>query len=455
MLLRAFLHGAWLLFAILSAHFHVMVTGAASETTLAIISVLIGVQAVYGFIVQGGRNINASSVVIYGIILFAVFPALYAARSFALYEKTSDIEALIVTLILAGVLQTLLLSICPPRQIPQIRLANSRLSASAGTTAIFLLATTMALSFEILNPLQSATGMLAIFFAALSAVTSETRPGFVLSLIALVASFLFYSMFVFDGFGRLVLGVIGFGILMLLTLRVPGYLFKVGVLLVSAPAILWLSYQRIAFLEESRGMAVAESEGLGSVIGPFGSAAVIIEQLRDGIIEPSHGTTVVAALVVFIPSALWAGKPVGFGTEMVPVTAPELTHVVGYSDAGLLIGEGVWNFGIWGSVAFFTLFCLGVRGLDYLFAQTVNTMTTMRQPRLAMACRMVLIVALSSGLLNLFWGGLHTYSARLFVIIPVVGLIWVVAKMLTEAKDMGLRSRTVITPRRERSRSAL
>ena len=52
---------------------------------------------------------------------------------------------------------------------------------------------------------------------------------------------LFYSAFVFDGFGRLMLGVIGFGILMLLTLRFPGYLIKVGVLAASAPAIAWMS----------------------------------------------------------------------------------------------------------------------------------------------------------------------------------------------------------------------
>lgn len=455
MLLRAFPHIAWLLLAVLSAHLHVIVTGTASETTLAIVGVLLGLQTVYGFIVQGGRSINASSVVLYGILLFAIFPALYAARSFKLYQKTSDIESLVITLILAGVLQTLLLTICPPRRTRRISLAHAGLSASAGTTGILLLAITMVLSFETLNPLQSATGMLAILFAALATVTSQTRAGFLLALLTLTASLLFYSLFVFDGFGRLVLGVIGFGILMLLTLRMPGYLLKIGVLVVSAPAILWLSYQRVAFLEESRGMAVAESEGLGSVIGPFGSAAVIIEHMRDGILDPSHGTTVFAALVVFIPSALWAGKPVGFGTEMVPVTAPELTHVVGYSDAGLLIGEGVWNFGILGSIGLFIMFCLGIRALDSVFAQTVTTMTTMRQPRLAMACRIVLIVALSSGLLNLFWGGLHTYSARLFVIVPVVALIWVFAKLLTEAQDLGQRTRSISLLPPERLRSPL
>ena len=454
MLLRAYPHVTWLLFAVIAGHVHVLGTGIASETTLAVVSTIIGLQSVYGFIVQGGRRINASSVVIYGIILFAIFPALYASRSFSLYEKTSDIEALVITVILAGVLQTLLLTICPPRRTPHTSLANSRLSARAGTAGLFLLALTLLLSFEFLGHLQSATGILAIFFAALSAVTSESRMGLVIAMVTLVASVLFYATFVFDGFGRLVLGVIGFGILMLLTLRFPGYVLKVAVLAASAPAIIWLSYQRIAFLEESRGMAVAESEGLGSVIGPFGSAAVIIGQMREGIIEPSHGTTVVAALVVFIPSALWSGKPVGFGTEMVPVTAPELTHAVGYSDAGLLIGEAVWNFGIWGSVVLFILFCLGVRFLDYWFDQTITTMATMHQPNLSLACVIVLIVALSSGLLNLFWGGLHTFSSRLFVIIPVVGLIWLLSKLLTEAKEVGQSTSTVTLLQHKYSRNS-
>lgn len=448
MLLRAFPHSAWLLFAVIIGYFHVMTTGETSETTLAIVSSIIGLQSIYGFIVQGGRRINASSVVIYAIILFAVFPALYASRSFGLYADHSEIEALVTTVVLAGVLQTLLLTICPPRHAPHISVSNAQLSARAGTTAIFLLALTLVLSFDIVSPLQSATGILAIFFAALAAVTSKSRAGLAIAMVLLTASVLFYSAFVFDGFGRLMLGVIGFGILMLLTLRFPGYLIKVGVLAASAPAIMWMSYQRIAFLEESRGMAVAETEGLGSVIGPFGSAAVIIDQMQDGILEPSLGTTVFAALVVFIPSAIWSSKPVGFGTEMVPVTAPELAHVVGYSDAGLLIGEAVWNFGIWGSVFLFVLFCFGVRALDYWFAQTTVTMARMHQPNLAMGCQIVLIVALSSGLLNLFWGGLHTYSARLFVIIPVVGMIWLLSKVLTEARAVGQGARPVTLLRR-------
>ena len=452
MLLRGLMHAAWLLFAVMAGHLHVIGTGAVSEVTLAIVSVIIGLQSVYGFILQGGKRINASSVVIYGIMLFAVFPALYASQSYSFYEKRTDIDSLVIAVVLAGGLQALLLTICPPRHSPHLSLANAGISARACTTAIVLLVFTLLFSFEILHPLQSATGILTIFFAALSAVTSESRAGLVIATLTLAASVLFYSMFVFDGFGRLILGVIGFGILMLLTLRFSGYLLKVGVLVASAPAIMWLSYQRIVFLEESRGMAVAESEGLGSVIGPFGSAAVIIDQMRDGIIDPSHGTTVVAALVVFIPSVLWAGKPAGFGTEMVPVTAPDLAHVVGYSDAGLLIGEAVWNFGIWGSVLLFIVFCLGVRFLDHWFDQTTTTMTMNHQPNLAMACRVVLIVALSSGLLNLFWGGLHTYSARLFVIIPVVGLIWLLSKLFTGAKDVGHNARSVSRMQREYAR---
>lgn len=454
MLLRALPHIAWLLCAVMAGHLHVIGTGVTSEVTLAIVSVMIGLQSVYGFILQGGKRINASSVVIYGIMLFAIFPALYASQSYSFYEKRTDLDALVIAVVLAGVLQTLLLTICPPRRSPHVSLANAGLSARAGTSAIVLLAFTFLLSFEILHPLQSATGILAIFFAALSAVTSESKAGLVIASLTLAVSVVFYSMFVFDGFGRLILGVIGFGILMLLTLRFPGYLLKAGVLIASAPAIMWMSYQRIAFLEESRGMAVAESEGLGSVIGPFGSAAVIIHQMRDGIIDPSHGTTVVAALLVFIPSALWAGKPAGFGTEMVPVTAPDLAHVIGYSDAGLLIGEAVWNFGIWGSVLLFVLFCLGVRFLDHWFEQTTTTMTIKKQPNSAMACKIVLIVALSSGLLNLFWGGLHTYSARLFVIIPVVGLIWFLSKLFTGAKDVGQNAGSISLVQREYSRDS-
>lgn len=452
MLVRAYAHVAWLLFAALAGQLHVLLTGRASEATLAIVGVIVGLQSVYGFIIQGGRRINASSVVLYGILLFAIFPALYAVGSFSLYVQRASVEALITTVLLTGLLQTLLLIICPPRHAPHTSLADSRLSTKAGTTAILLLGLTLVFNFEVLGLLQSATGILAVFFAALSAVTSESRVGLFVAMVTLIASVLFYSTFVFDGFGRLVLGVIGLGILMLLTLRFPGYLLKIGVLAATAPAIVWLSYQRIAYLEESRGMAVDESEGLGSVIGPFGSAAVIINRMQDGLLDPSLGSTLFASLVVFVPSAFWAEKPVGFGTEMVPVTAPDLTHVEGYSDAGLLIGEAVWNFGIGGSLILFASFCLGVRFLDYWFEKTTITIALMPQPNLSMACQVVLIVALSSGLLNLFWGGSHTFTSRLFVIIPIVGLIWVFSKTLTEAKDVGQSAGTVSLLRREYSR---
>src|SRR5699024_8652517 len=140
-------------------------------------AIILGLQSVYGFITQGGRRVNASSAAVYGIILFAIFPALYASRSFTLYAKTTDIESLIITLVLAGVLQTLLLTVCPPRKAQQLNFANHRLSTRTGTLAIILLAMTFLLRIDILNPLQSAFGILAIFFAAFSAVTSESRTG--------------------------------------------------------------------------------------------------------------------------------------------------------------------------------------------------------------------------------------------------------------------------------------
>lgn len=424
---RSVAHFIWLLVAVGAGQLHVMVTGAASETTLAIVSCIIGLQSVYGFLRQGGSLLNASSVALYGILLFSIFPALYTALGLQAYTHKTDIESLIVASILVGVLQWLILSLCPAEKIKiqREKLVSLSLSSNGGTFALLLFAVTLALSVDITGHLQNATGLLTIFFATLAAVTAVSLARFVLSSLLLATSFAYYAFFIFEGFGRLTLGAIGIGVLMLGTLRFSGYVIKACILSVTAPAITWLSYQRVGFLEETRGTDISFDEGIASVVRPFTSAGVIINRMLEGVIEPSLGTTLFAALVVWIPSALWSGKPPGFGSEMVPITKPHLANSEAYSDAALITGEAVWNLGVWGSILMFVIFALWVRVLDKWFAAAANKL---KQGDLGIThlCRIVMIVLFSSGILNLFWGGWHTHTARLFVEVAILAVIWFV-----------------------------
>lgn len=429
---RALAHFIWLLAAVAAGQIHVAVMGAPNETTLAIVSCLVGLQSIYGFLSQGGKLLTASSVTLYVILLFGVFPALYAALGLRPYAHKADIESLIIGSILVGVFQWTILSICPPRKTQREKLVSFSLSSSAGSFALFLFAVTLALNIDIMSPVQSAAGLLAIFFAGLSAATANSMSRFFFSSLVLLTSIAYYVVFVFEGFGRLALGVIGIGVLMLATVRFSGYVLKTCLLGATAPAITWLSYQRVSFLEETRGTDISFDEGIGSVVGPFTSSGAIINHMLEGTIGPSFGTTIFAALVVWIPSALWAGKPPGFGSEMVPITQPQLAHEPTYSDAALITGEAVWNFGVGGSVLMFLLVAFWVRILDKWFADAASKLNQSRSG-IVEACRIVMITLFSSGILNLFWGGWHTYTARLFVEVAILAVVWFASILTADA----------------------
>lgn len=420
---RSALHLIWFLLSLWAVQIHVAIAGRPNKTTLLVITFMIGLQTLYGFIQQGGRLFNTASAAFYGLLVFVIFPAFYAAFGLASFEHRTSIESLITTVALAGVLQWLLLTMSSPKKDQEIHLplASENTPNIMGFT-VLLLAISVILRPESLSYLQNATGVLAVFFAAYAVVTAAPGSRTLLAFFLLIGSFLYYALFIFSGFGRLNLGVMGVGILMILALRFSGYLLKFGLLGVTAPAVIWLSYQRMDFLEETRGTDISFDEGIGSIVGPFISGSVIVDRMLNDVIDPTLGTTVVAALVVWVPSAMWANKPPGFGAEMVPVTRPELASSQGYSDAALISGEAVWNFGVFGSIIMFLVVVLWIRILDKGLHNTVRLLTR-SSVGMSEVLRFVLVIALSSGILNVIWGGWHTYASRFFVIIALSGML--------------------------------
>lgn len=459
--MRVVFHLLWLLMTLTVAQLHIIFTGQATPTTLGIIAIMVGLQSIYGFLRQGGRVVNASAIAIYGILLFCVFPSFYVAIGQLQYAHRTDIESLIIAASLTGIMQWIILALCPPTRIQPRGLHNTTLSSNASRFGVTFLVVAVPFNMSPLGLLANATGMLAIFFTALALATATTAPQIMKTLLIFLMSMTYYIVFIFDGFGRLTLGAIAIGILSILTLRGRSYLPKIGVLLITAPGILILSYQRVAFLEETRGTDISFDEGLGSVVGPFISAGVIITRMLESTVDPAWGMSVFAAFVVWVPSAIWAGKPAGFGSEIVPVTRPELAHVEVYSDAALLLGEGVWNFGVGGSFVMFIMVALWLRWLDIGFRQAARP--TGEHPVNTTTCRIILITLLSSGILNLIWGGWHTYTARSFValalVVAVLGFVALVRtfdehRYTASLRSQSLKPTTVIPVDREFSRSA-
>lgn len=393
--------------------------GSPSETTLVIVSVMIGFQTVHAFLTQGGVLLSPSSVALYGLLVFGIFPAVYAALEFRPFEHRTSIQSLIITVILIGLLQWIILTICPTRKLESRNSLSVTFDSNAAPFAAFLLAFTMLFQLGSVPFLPAATGLCSIFFAAFSMAVANSTYRLFSSFTLLMASASYYALFIFTGFGRLNLAAMGIGVLILLSLRYSGNLIKTGLLAVTTPAIILLSDHRVTYLEETRGTDISFDEGIGSIVGPFISGSIIVDRMLDGLIEPSLGTTLFSALVVWIPSNFWPGKPPGFGSEMVYITQPHLTNVSAHSSAGLITGEAVWNFGVAGSVFMFLLLAIWIRFLDkwYVgFAAKIH-----EDPGgIAQACYGVLIAALSSGVLNIIWGGWHTYTARLFVVVALL-----------------------------------
>jgi hypothetical protein len=424
---RVVLHVTWVIFAVCAGETHVSIVGSANEATLMLVAGLIGLQSIFGFVTQGGNLITGSSVVSYGILLFAVFPAYYIALGFWPYSHKTDMRALVITVILVGVLQSIILAVCPSRKVEVFVTKADHSGASwAGSLALLLFALTISLNIEGLELLQSASGIISILFAAIAVIDSPSVSRSFLPFVLLMATFTYYNLYVFHGFGRLVIGMIGFGILMIISLRFPGRLLKIGVLLLTAPIIVVFSYQRVEFLTEIRGSSTTFDEGIGSVVGPLSSAATIVGRMWEGSLEPALGATLLAALVVWVPSNLWHDKPLGFGSEIVPVTQPHLSHVENYSDAALIVGEGVWNFGVFGSVLMFTLLAVWVRFLDRWLVSSYRRFGA--NLNRSLAPELVLVVLLSSGLLNIIWGSWHAYTARLFVPTAILLCVWLAMK---------------------------
>jgi hypothetical protein len=224
-----------------------------------------------------------------------------------------------------------------------------------------------------------------------------------------------------NSYGRLMLGSLGLALLVVISRRVRTRLLKAAVVACAAPILLAFAQMRKDAILDKYPDIRMDGTGLESVASPLKTFALLLDYNDIGAFANAWGHTFLAALTSLVPRALWPGKPPGFGADLVPIVNPELVNS-GHSDAALLHGEWLYNFGVAGLLLMVPITGLAVRAADDLLAKA--TARPLVDRRTVFVLGAAIIVA--AGLPDLAWGT-FTFAARagmrLMVLIGVLLLL--------------------------------
>lgn len=384
--------------------------------------------SLWAFLRQGGTLITSSSIYSYSTALFLAFPALYAGLGLNADTRGVTVDVLLTVLSLSVLSQAVAVAVCRsaepkrPRRVADRPLSSAACLMSAG---ILVLSAVVLRKFGYDDSQHSVSGALTILAVLLSAEIAFggiSRRARTFGFLLLVPSFMVYYQIVFTGFGRLTLGTLGLAIAVFASIHRDSVSVKVGVLVATAPAIVYLAYERVSFLQTIRTSAVGDSEGIGSVVGPFISLGKLGQAIWEGRISPTYGSTFWSAGVFWIPRSVWPSKPTGFGSEIIYFTQPSMIGQKGFSDAGTIVGELLWNFGpaaALGTIA--VAVCL--RWLDGYLVAVSDRMGQRASLGVGSTFRHVLAVGATSAVVNLVWGGTFSYVTRIAGLIAAA-FVW-------------------------------
>ena len=153
------------------------------------------------------------------------------------------------------------------------------------------------------------------------------------------------------------------------------------------------------------GNAIAEGNGIGSVISPMMFTERLYYDMRDGNFPMLYGESYVVTLLFFVPRSLWPSKPPGFGRQMVPWYQPRSRHP-GHSLAGTHLGEAFGNFGRAGVL-------IGPLVL-YLYLFLIQVFFNLRKhfPNTQQIILLLCGVLYLASIPDLLWGGTFTAYSR-------------------------------------------
>lgn len=422
---------AWLaLYAVVAL---LAVLGPQEKSDLVPPAVVVVAFSVWGFLRQGGPVFNASAVYCYSSAVFVAFPAAFAGLVNQSRANAISFGLLFLGLTSGVIVLVVVLLICPDRReaartqpLPATGRPGVLMALAAAAFAVALVSRYLQVMAP--NTTPQALGALAILMLALAYCQATTRKQRALAAMGILAGGVCYYSLIFAGFGRLVLGAIACGVLAIHSFRRRRYVAKLALLAGTAPAIALLAIQRLHFLAEIRDSPAATGEGIASVTDPFISLARIIQAEVDGIISPTWGSTVWAALVSWVPREWWPGKPIGFGAEMVGITQPGLLRAVtteGFSDAATILGEIVWNVGVVLFPIGAVLLALWLRWLDHLVVDLDHRGPTVSGGRL------LLVGVLVASTVTLTWAGTFMTVARSLAILVLIVVACTAARLFS------------------------
>jgi hypothetical protein len=269
--------------------------------------------------------------------------------------------------------------------------------------------------------LASAAGFIGTTLLGVGLLRGPYRHHWLLCGLVIGFAVAVYAYYLFHGFGRIVLGSLGFGLLIVLAQRNRGTLVKSAVLLSAIPVLISLAKLRVRTVAQIHpGISIHEN-GLESVVAPLRAFATLMTYHDFGLLPREWGKTFWAALVVVVPRAWWPGKPIGFGAELVPLLSPSLVGT-GQSEAALFFGEWLFDFGLPGLLLMVPVAGIAMRGLDRLLARA---MCLPLDSRGAMV-RYTMAVVAAVGVIDIVWVGTFGYTSRTVFRLLILAVVFVV-----------------------------
>jgi hypothetical protein len=269
--------------------------------------------------------------------------------------------------------------------------------------------------------LASAAGFVGTALLGVGLIRGPYGHRWLLCGAAIGVAFAVYAHYLFNGFGRIVLGSLGFGLLIVLAQRNRGMLVKSVVLVGATPVLIALAKLRVQTVEQMHPSLEIRQTGLESVVSPLRSFATLLSYNDFGLLPREWGKTFWAALVVAVPRDWWPGKPIGFGAELVPFISPSLVGT-GQSEAALFFSEWLVNFGLPGLLLMVPVAGLAIRGLDRLLARA----RCLPLDSGGAVVRYTMAVVGTTGVIDIVWVGTFGYTSRTVFRLLILAVIFAV-----------------------------
>ncbi|MGI5152189.1 hypothetical protein ACQEVC_38450 [Plantactinospora sp. CA-294935] len=366
---------------------------------------------------HGGTTVSAVGIYNFAFALFVGFAGLY------LLSGSTDEESLLRALVLCyfGHVTTWLLFWTkepPPEPSgpPPVDPAFLRRLTWIGILVACAAAVASLEFLGSLRHLSQAAGFVGALLVAIGLLGDERRPPLLGCLLA--AGGFALSVVTSNSYGRLMLGSLGFALLIVIARRMRTRLVKALVIPGSVPILLMMANMRMDAVRANHPGAQITGTGLESVASPLGSFGALLSHNDAGFLAHAWGHTFWAAAVSLVPRAVWPTKPAGFGAELVPILHPELANS-GHSDAALFQGEWLYNFGLIGLVLMVPVVGFVVRAADLFLARASARPLMGRHALLAYATAVII----AAGLPDLAWGT-FTFTVRAGMRLAVLVVVW-------------------------------